>query len=134
MSIAFRDNFTNHKPFLYHFFFLFTGRKSSGWIPCGNHVCNIDRTHCPNDTDIYMQDGDVTSDYEEVIPLPLGVSFVIIIAVLLLPSLIAAALFWVLVKIDVREELWRIKMDVEVLLSLRKLAYAINRDLFSCKK
>ena len=117
MSIAFRDNFTNHKPFLYHISFLFTGRKSSGRIPCGHYICDIDRTHCPNDTDFYMRNGDVTSGdviFEEGFSLPLGVSFVIMIAVLLLPSLIGAALFWVLVKIDIREEVWRMKMEAEV--------------------
>ena len=94
---------------------LFTGRKSSAGIPCGTYVCDIDRTHCPNDTDIYIRDGDATSDDVEVIPLPLGVSLVIIVAVLLLISLIGAALFWVLVKADIREEQWRKKMEAEVL-------------------
>ena len=90
-----------------------TGRKTSKRIECGLHVCNINRSHCPNDTDNFFTYDDTSND-EEVVPLSIGVSLVIIVAVLLVLSMIGAALFVVLVKADKREKEWRLRAEAEV--------------------
>ena len=94
-----------------------TGQKTSKRIKCGPYVCNINRSHCPNDTHFDTDNYytyDVTSNDEEVVPLSIGVSLVIIVAVLLVLSMIGAALFVVLLKADRREKEWRMRAEAEV--------------------